>query len=902
MADGDLVGREAEAAAVDGLLGRIRGGGGARLVVRGRPGIGKSALLRYAEAASPVRVLRATAGETEGRMAFALLHQLLHPALGLSGALPEPQRDALRGALGLGSGADDRFLVSAAVTSLLAEAAQPGGLLCVVDDVHWADRASADALLFAARRLDGHPVGLLFGTREDPDALYLLRGLPELRLDGLGGADAARLLAEHAPEPPAPAVAARVAEATGGHPLALREAARLLTPAQLTGAAPLPDPLPAGEGVTALYRERIAGLPAEARSALLAVALDGSGDPAVGGSAEVLGPAEEAGLVELGAGGVRFGHPLVRSAVVAAASAAERRGTHRLLAGLLDGRDPDRAARHRAAAAVGPDEEAAAALAAAAGRAGARGGHADAAGAYRLAAELSPPGEARAGRLRDAAEAAWLGGLPGQAQSSLAAARAEARAPEARLALERLRGRFELASGDAAEALRILLAAAEGAGGPLAWRVLADAAEAAAYVGDTGAAARVGALAEALPVPGRGSERFLRDVLAGDGARARGEAERGAGLLRRALRGLPDDEDDPALLLWAASAASMLGDAAAAAAYGARAGRAARVSGVAGTLPVVLENAATGERFNGDIALSAALSEEGLLLAEESGAANSAAAHHANLAVCDALRGREESCRAHAREALAIAVPHRLGLRAGVAAYALGLLDLGAGRFAQAHERLAPLASPAPGMGSPVNAWGSAADRVEAAVAAGDLGAARETTAFLAGWVAEREAPRARALLARCEALTLPDAEGVGLLQEALEALTGVGGAGFDRARTALLLGERLRRGRRPAEARPHLRAAAEAFQRMGAAPWEGRASGELRAAGGAAEPAGPGALDALTPQELRIARLVAEGASNRDVAARLFLSPRTVEYHLYKVYPKLGIGSRTELVRLLAP
>src|SRR5690606_13897213 len=710
MAGGELVGREAETAAVDGFLARVRGGGGARLVVRGRPGIGKSALLRYAAAAVPVRVLRATADEAEGRMAFALLHQLLHPALGLSGALPEPQRRALHGALGLGAGADDRFLVSAAVTSLLAEAAQPDGLVCIVDDVHWADRASADALLFAARRLDAHPVGLLFGAREDPDTLHLLRGLPELRLDGLSGAEAARLLAAHAPEPPSSAVAARVAEATGGHPLALREAARLLTPAQLAGAAPLPDPLPAGEGVAALYRRRIAGLPAATRAALLAAALDGSGDPAVGeaaalhgaagpgdrrpaeagaparaeagdggvGAAEggnpaegsgeavsgaagaeagsggppeasgdvVFGPAEAAGLVELGAGGVRFGHPLVRSAVVAAASAAERRRTHRLLAERLAGSDPDRAARHRAAAAVGPDEEAAAALAAAAGRAGSRGGHADAAAAYRLAAELSPPGAARAGRLRNAAEAAWLGGLPGQAQSLLAAARAEARTPGDRLPLERLRGRFELASGDAAEALRILLAAAEGAGGPLAWQVLADAAEAAAYVGDTGAAARVGALAEALPVPGGGAERFLRDVLAGDGALARGDAGRGAGLLRRALRGLPADEDDPALLLWAASSASMLGDAAAAAAYGARAGRAARVSGVAGTLPVILENAATGERFNGDIALSAALSEEGLLLAEESGAANSAAAHHANLAVCDALRGREDGCRA----------------------------------------------------------------------------------------------------------------------------------------------------------------------------------------------------------------------------------------------------------------
>ncbi|GHG61357.1 helix-turn-helix transcriptional regulator [Streptomyces griseocarneus] len=957
-----ITGRGDELEALGRFLTDVRSRSGRALVLRGEPGAGKSTLLRYAAAhAAPARVLTATGAEPESGMAFAALHQLLRPVVGLADALPDAQRDAVRAALGLAepAAAQDRFLVSAGVLSLLTEAAVADGLLCVVDDFQWVDQASADALLFAARRFAGDGVGLLIGTRDVAAARQTLRAVPSLGLGGLDADGAREVLASRAGTTPAPAVVELVTAATGGNPLALHEAAGLLTAEQLTGRAPLPDPLPVGDGVAGIYGEQIARLPEDTRLTLLVAALEGRGDPRLIRAAaarleaapDALDAAEAAGIVDLRPAEVRFRHPLIRAAVHAGASPAARRAAHRHLAALLEeAGDRDRAARHRAEAATGPDEDVAAGLAAAGERARARGGYADAARILARAAELTPDPGTRARRLKDTAAAAWLGGHPGRAQSALAAARDLAREPVLLAELAQIGGRFELSSGNAAEALQAFLTAAERAAAHgtethgtqahgrrheqsddgtrrVVLALLADAAEAASYIGDTEAAVRIGRRAAELttqPGPPRspgspGSpegpfDAFLCDVLTGMGALYEGETSRGVQLLRRALAALPDDgggsesdsgdgENAAARLLWAAAAASLLGESDAAARYGARAGRVARVSGTVGTLPVVLENAATAERMNSGFALSAALSEEGLALAREAGLDNSVAAHLANLAVCAAVRGREDDCRAFAHEALAIAIPHRLGLRAGVASYALGLLDLGLGRFDRAHERLTALTSAGPGAGHPVVVWGSTADRVEAAVAAGDLAAARAATDFLGRWSADAASPRSRALLARCGALVADDGDAPALLRQALDLLGEDGdqdATAYDRARTELLLGERLRRDRRAGEARPHLRQAAEAFHRMGAVPWERRARGELRAAGETAGPARPAALETLTAQELRIARLVAEGVSNRDVAARLFLSPRTVEYHLYKVYPKLGITSRAELARLL--
>ncbi|MFC5144601.1 helix-turn-helix transcriptional regulator [Streptomyces aureoversilis] len=1022
-----ISGRESELEAIEGFLAEVRSGAGPVLVLRGEPGAGKSTLLDYAvRRAAPVRVLSATGAEPESGMAFAALHQLLRPVTALAEALPGAQRDAVRAALGLAepAAAQDRFLVAAGVLSLLAETAAAGGLVCVVDDFQWVDQASADALLFAARRLGGEGVGLLIGTRDTAGARQALRSLPAMDLAGLDTGGAGEVLAACTAVRPAPAVVDVLTAATGGNPLALRETAGLLSTEQLTGRAPLPDPLPLGDGMAAVYGEQIARLPEDTRLILLVAALEGRGDvrliraagERLGVSPDALYAAEAAGVVEIRPADIRFRHPLIRAAVHAGAGPAARRAVHGHLAALLSAAgDRDRGALHRAEAATGPDEETAAELAAAGERASARGGYADAARMLSWAAELTPDERGRARRLKDTAAAAWLGGHPGRAQSALAAARDLAEDPVLLAEIAQLSGRFELSSGNAAEALRAFLDAAEratahvlpvgglpvdgritderagegrtadgpaasghvasghvasghvasghvasghvasghvagpegpatvaprslagaphpsrtGAARRIVLALLADAAEAASYVGDTGAAVLIGSRAAELALPSgapAGSEdaadAFLRDILTGMGAWHAGDTGEGARLLRRALAAVPDlagdgnsggrdsdgdggggDGRHAAHLLWAAAAASLLGESDAAARHGARAGRVAKVSGMVGTLPVVLENAATAERMNSNYALSTALSQEGLALAREAGLDNSAAAHLANLAVCAAVRGHEDDCRTYAHQALAIAIPHRLGLRAGIATYALGLLDLGLGRHDRAHERLTALTTAGPGAGHPVVAWGSTADRVEAAAAAGDHAAARTATAFLERWSAHATSPRAQATLARCKALTTDDNAATALLQQALELLnTGDDhdATAYDRARTALLLGERLRRDRRANEARPHLRDAAETFHRLGATPWEQRAQGELRAAGESPEPARPALLQTLTPQELRIARLVAEGVSNKDVATRLFLSPRTVEYHLYKVYPKLGITSRTELARLL--
>ncbi|MBB5781225.1 helix-turn-helix transcriptional regulator [Nonomuraea jabiensis] len=873
-----LFGRSAEIATIDDVISRAREGAGDALVLRGEAGVGKTALLDLAASrGGSMRVLRTTGVEPESDLAFAALHQLLRPVAGLLDTLPGPQREAVRGALGLGGGASgDRFLLAAGVLSLLAEAAAPDGLVCVVDDFQWVDRASADALLFAARRLATERIAMLLAVRGDAP----VKGVPPLRLGGLPEPAAAELLDASMP----PAVKRELVAATGGNPLALREIVRRLRPGQLAGREPLPDPLPGG---TQLFGEQVAALSDDARLVALLAAVESDLDLVLRASGAVeagrgaLHELEVAGLVRVEGASVRFRHPLIRSAVHEAAAPASRRAAHEALAGLSEG---DRRAWHLAAAALGQDESVAAALADTADRARDRGGYGDAATALARAAELTPAPHTRAVRLKDAAMAAWLGGRPGQAESLLAEARDHAGGDRAlEMEIAQLRGRFELNSGSAAEAVRILAT-----GDSL--DMLADAAEAASYVGDTAAIAEIGRRAAAFP------EGFLRDVLAGIGLMLSDGT--GHELLRRALD-RTGELTEAAGFLWATAAASYLGEADLAADLAARAGRVARVSGMVGQLPVVLEFVATGERIAGRLAESQALSEEGLELAREAGYANTVAAHLANLAVLAALRGEEETCRGHAQEALAIAIPHRVGLRAGVAAYALAMLDLGAGRFAAAHDRFTAIAAAGPGAGHPTVVWRSTPDRIEAAVGAGDLEAARAALEAYERWSAQAATAESRALLTRCRALVGagPEKELPG--QELEEALR-LHANPYEAARTALLLGERLRRAHRPGEARPHLRAALETFRRAGAEPWARRAHGELRAAGESAEPARGPALDALTPQELRIAGLVADGLSSKEIAAQLFLSPRTVEYHLYKIYPKLGIGTRTELARLV--
>ncbi|WP_067825210.1 helix-turn-helix transcriptional regulator [Actinomadura kijaniata] len=872
-----LHGRGKELAAIDALLD----GSGGALVVRGPAGVGKSALLEYA-AGRGTRVLRAIGNEAEQGLAFAALHQLVWPVADLVEELPGPQRDAVRGALGLAPAVEDaRFLVAAGVVSLLAEAGD--GLVCLVDDFQWFDRASADAVAFAARRLENTGVAMLIAVRGDG----VVGGVPELVVGGLDADGARGVLGEGVPAQ----VVERLVELTGGNPLALEEAAKVLGAERLAGRVPLPDPLPVG---AELFREQVSALSADARKLLLVAAAEGRGDVdvvlrAAGVPVSALEEAEASGLVRVEGAALRFRHPLVRSAVYGAVEAAEQRRAHAALADVLD--DPDRRAWHRASSVYVRDESVAAELAGAGERARERSGYGDAASAFARAAELTPERATRARRLIDAATAAWLGGRPGQAQSCLAEARELAGDELTRAEAERLRGRFELNSGDVAEAQRILLAAARPElPAELVVGLLADAAEAASVHGDVAAIVETGERAEAY------GDSFHRNMLVGIGAMLAGDPERGAAVLRQGLRNAEPEE--AADFLWATAAASYLGEADTAARLAVDAGRVARVSGLAGQLPVVLEYVATAERVDGRLADSAAVSEEGLMLAREAGYTNSVAAHLANLAAVAAVRGREEECERYAREALAIAIPHRIGLRVSVARYALGLLDLSLGRFAAAHSKFAAMVAAGPGAGHPTTVWRSTPDRVEAAVGCGETGAAEEAVGRYERWAANARSDEARALLARCRALVAEGELALPMFEEAMRLHEG--GSAFERARTALLYGERLRRAHRAGDARHPLRTAAETFGRLGADPWERRAREELRAAGESAEPR-PDARDALTPQERRIAALVAEGATNKEVAARLFLSTRTVEYHLYRIYPKLGVSSRTELARYWA-
>src|SRR5215472_17787273 len=520
---GVLYGRHQECAAVDRLLQAVREGRSGVLVLRGEAGVGKSALLAYAagDRAVGVTVLRAAGVEAEVELPFAALHQLLRPLLDRLDHLPAAQAAALRAAFGLaappgghepvGGRLGDRFLLSVGVLSLLADAAEQRPLVCLLDDAHWLDQASADALVFAGRRLGAEGVGLLFAARDTEPRGFDAPGLPELRLSGLDSAAAARLLADASASAPAAGVADRLLAAAGGNPLALLELPAALSPAQLAGRAPLPDPLPVGARVERAFADRAGRLPTAARTMLLLAAADDTGEAAtvwrashsLGLDAGALGPAEAARLVRVQGARVEFWHPLVRSAIYRAATFAERRAAHLALAGALEGvGQADRRAWHRAAAAVAPDDVVAGELERSAGRARARGGHAAAAAALERAAELTGEDPARARRLVAGAEAAWLAGRPAWALELAGRADRLDPPPRLRADLQQLRARIELWCGSPVQAHRLLSDAAvvnDTANPEKAALLLLQASQAAWVAGDVAATAEAGQRLGTLP-------------------------------------------------------------------------------------------------------------------------------------------------------------------------------------------------------------------------------------------------------------------------------------------------------------------------------------------------------------------------------------------------------------------
>jgi DNA-binding CsgD family transcriptional regulator len=904
-----LYGRRAEREALDRLLADARRSRSGVLVVRGEAGVGKTALLDHAGTrADGMLVLRASGVESEAELPFAVLHQLLRPVLQLAGRLPEPQAAALRGALGLGPpGGDDRFLVSVAALGLLAEAAELQPVLCLVDDAQWLDRSSAEALRFAARRLEADPVALLLAARDGDLREFPAPGLPELHLQGLDPEPAAALLAGAGTVLPAEVVG-RLVERTGGNPLALLELPASLDPDQLAGRAPLEDVLPLTARLEQTFGERVRRLSAPARTLLLVAAAEATGDPAVvlratarlGVEAEALDEAEAAGLVQTGDGRLAFRHPLVRSAAYRTATFAARQAAHRALAEVLTGEDSaDRRAWHRAAATVGPDEDAADELERSAERARRRGGPAAAAVALERAAELSGDGRERGRRLAAAATAAWLAGQADRAAALLDRAEPIASDQRSQAEVAHLRGSIEASRGIAMHASAMLSAGSELAA-PLdpsqALQMLLEASEVASYAGDVTPTAELGRRAAAIPVDDKAGQ-FLSDLLQGMGRVAEGDAAAGGSLLRRAIA-LAGSLDDPRRLLWAGVAASFVGESDDGYALYARAVARARQEGAVGLLPRALEYLAVVEVAAGRYDAASASATEGLRLARDTGNDTSACRHLATLAHIAAVRGEEDACQAYAREALDRAGARGLGLPAMLASFALGMLELGLGRPAEALGWFQRLLAAGPGAGSPFFAVYTVPDLVEAAVRGGQAEAAAAPLAAFEQLVTLAGTPDLLAQLARCRGLLGSDEGAAAHFEEALRRHQGQERP-FDLARTELLYGEALRRARRRGEARSHLRSALATFERIGAAPWAERAGAELRATGETARKRDPSTLTQLTPQELQIVRLVGEGGTNREIGAQLFLSRRTVDYHLRNVFAKLGVSSRTELIRL---
>jgi DNA-binding CsgD family transcriptional regulator len=905
-----LYGREAECAAVEGLIAGAGSSQSGALVVRGDPGLGKSALLGYAtERAARMRVLRAVGIEAESELAFAALHQLVRPTLDLLTRLPEPQAAALGGALGLSRvSVQDRFLIGVGVLSLLAEAAEDGPLVCVVDDAQWLDRPSADALTFAARRLEAEGVVLLFAARDGELRRFEAPGLAELRLGRLDAEAAGALLAEHVPTALSGEVRERLVANAGGNPLALIELAGLLSDEQLAGRAPLPDPLPPSAEIERVYLERVRALAPAAQALLLLVAADDTGSLAtvfqaaatLGIEPDALAPAEGAGLVRAFDGQIEFRHPLVRSTLYRDATFAQRQAAHRALAGVFDGeQDADRRAWHRAAASPGPDDEVADELEQTARRAQRRSGFAAAARALERAAELSAKGDPRGRRLVAAAQNAWLAGGPEQALALLDRADGLVADGLVRADISHLRGTIGLRCGVPAEAATILAAGAAEVS-PLApakaIEMLVEAAQAASYAGDAAQIVEFGRRASALLEDDDPDERFTVDVIVGIGSLLAGDAASGVPLLREALA-LAAGFQDPSRLVHAGACAGYLGEEATEHELYGRAAARARETGAVAMLPYVLEFLARAEAVDGRYAAAAAHASEGLGLARETGQQNSVCHLHASLALIAALRGREEECRSHAAEALALATARGLGYQAALADWALARLDLSLGKPEEALVRLAELAAAGPGESHPFVKLVSTPELVEAAVRAGQTGAAQAALVEFERFARETAPPWTLALVARCRGLLSAGGAAERHFKEALQR-HGEGARPFDRARTELIFGEFLRRDGRRKEARLHLRAALDAFERLGAAAWAERARIELRASGETARERDPSTADRLTPQEQQIVRFVAEGSTNKQVAAQLFLSPRTVDHHLRNVFLKLGISSRSELIR----
>lgn len=937
-----LHGRDAEQARIDDLLGAARAGRSGALVVRGEAGIGKTALLDYA-AAQGVPTARSAGIESEAELPFAALHLLVRPGMELVRQLPSRQRDALEAAFGLGDGAPaDRMLIGLAVLTLLAEEAAQGPLLCVIDDAHWLDRASAEALLFAARRLEAEGVVMLFATRSGPQD-FPAPGLPELALSGLRPEASAALLDAGAIAL-SPAVRYRLLAEAGGNPLALLELPAVVGDGSVDDA----NPLPLTQRLQLAFHGRVTRLPAATRTVLLVAAAAGAADLApilraaagLGAALRDLQPAQDAGMIGTDGQVLTWHHPLMRSAVYQGAALTDRLAAHRALADALSGDDTaDLRAWHLAGAATGPDEDTATALERTADRARRRHGLHAAVTAYDRAAALSIDTSARVRRLVLAAESATEAGLTDRAErlaeraASLSsdvrkpageapdgratggatgqAARpgeepfssagvvggrgeqviaAEAGDAEFELRLDLVRAQAEFAGGKPGSAHRRLMSAAVAVreSDPRgAARILTKAVHTAWYLGPDELDEVADVLATLRLVdedPATPIARYLTGSVTG---------QRVADLRDAAAAARAGGADSPADLVQLCGSGLVVGQDEQVEELAGDLIRECREQGRIALLAPLLFFRSEGLLFGGRPRESRIAAEEGLRIAQDIGQAQWVSQIHAYLAYLAALHGDSTLCRDHAARAVGEEFGGAGAVGASWAHAALALLALGEGRLEQARTELAHMTvEPAR---HHVIGLRTLPDQIEVAVRLGATERATEALDRLTTWSQRAGQEWIAALAARGRALLADGSDAEQHFQSALTA-----NRPFDEARTRLLYGEWLRRDKRKVDARTQLEQAMALFDRLDAALWSERARTELGALGirtGARASGGP--LSVLTPQESQIVRLAAQGLSNREIAARLFLSHRTVGHHLYKAYPKLGVLSRGELSAL---
>ena len=903
-----LLGRQRERAVLDRLLDTARDSHGAVLVVHGDPGVGKTALLEYAvEAGEDFRVVRTAGVEGEIELDYAALQQLCAPLLEFYERLPDPQRDALGVAFGLSGGgqAPTPFLVGLAVLGLLSEAAEQQPLLCVVDDAQWLDGASARALAFVARRLLAERIALAFATRDVDSGLARF---PQLRVEPLGRRDARALLESVLAARLDEAVLERIVAETGGNPLALLELPRGLTPAQLAGGFGLPAALPLSTGIEQSFTRRLARLPRDSRRLLLLAAAEPVGDLALlWRAAQQLGIPETAanaaqseGLLALD-GAVAFRHPLVRSAVYGAAGLNERREAHRALADATDPQiDPDRRAWHRAQAASEPDEELAGELERSAAQAQARGGLAAAAAFLERAATLTPARERRARRALAAAQTKFQAGELDDALSLLAMAETGALGDleRARVALLRAQTAFVATRGSNAPPLLLEAAQRLATLDPtLARATYLDALSAAMFAGrfagPGGSALEVAQAASAAPPPRapRGSDLLL-DALA---ALFSDTYESAVPILRRAQAAFSTDESAIEQLrwLWLATIASVqLWDDAGWETLSERHVRLARRTGALGDLPLALTQRVYMHLLAGELTEAASLVDE---IESATDAIGSTLAPYGKVGLA-ALRGREVEAVDLISRTRTEVTRRGEGIGVSVVDWAEAVLYNGLGRYEDARSaalRVVDLPDLNP------STW-VMPEVIEAAVRAGTPELAADTHRRLVDMTSVSGTDWALGLAARSEALLVEDQRAEELYVHAIERL-GRTRIRADLARAHLLYGEWLRRQRRRIDARGQLRTAHDLFADFGMEAFAERARVELEATGEQARRRTADTLGQLTPQEAQISRLVAQGNTNREIAAQLFISPSTVEYHLHKVFRKLGVRSRTQLASRLA-